>query len=140
METILCSDCKSEKLLDEFYDHPATASGKLGRCKECHKSRVRANRAKNRVYYARYDKSRNQTEARKSRKLEYDRRRPIEKKRAANAVHNALRDGRIFRKPCEVCGSEKSEAHHADYSKPLDVQWLCFKHHREVHGQVVISE
>lgn len=41
--------------------------------------------------------------------------------------------GKIPKLPCEVCGSEKSEAHHNDYTKPLEVRWLCLKHHREHH-------
>lgn len=44
----------------------------------------------------------------------------------------SMRDNHLVRKPCEVCG-EKAEAHHDDYAKPLDVRWLCFKHHREWH-------
>ena len=51
-------------------------------------------------------------------------------------VLNAIRDGKMERLSCEVCGA-KAQAHHDDYSKPLDVRWLCFKHHREHHGQIV---
>lgn len=39
--------------------------------------------------------------------------------------------GKIKRQPCEVCGAMPTEAHHPDYSKPLDVEWLCPTHHRE---------
>lgn len=30
------------------------------------------------------------------------------------------------------CGG-KIQAHHSDYSKPLDVLWVCHRHHRAVH-------
>jgi hypothetical protein len=39
-----------------------------------------------------------------------------------------------LRQPCEKCGYHKSQAHHHDYSKPLDVNWLCFACHRKEHG------
>lgn len=44
-----------------------------------------------------------------------------------------IRRGKINREPCEVCGS-KAEAHHDDYSKPLQVKWLCRKHHMKLHA------
>lgn len=56
-----------------------------------------------------------------------------EKRRAQWTVANALRDKRLFRQPCEVCGEEEVQAHHSDYSRPLDVRWLCRKHHMELH-------
>lgn len=40
-----------------------------------------------------------------------------------------LRRGKIQRGPCAVCGEESVEAHHEDYSKPLEVVWLCRRHH-----------
>jgi hypothetical protein len=43
-----------------------------------------------------------------------------------------IRRGKVKRQPCEVCG-RKAEAHHTDYSKPLEVRWLCTRHHRELH-------
>ncbi len=45
-----------------------------------------------------------------------------------------VKRGKIKKGNCEVCSSDKNvEAHHDDYSKPLDVRWLCRKHHRELH-------
>jgi hypothetical protein len=46
----------------------------------------------------------------------------------------AIREGALTRKTCEVCGDPKSEGHHEDYSKPLDVVWLCRWHHTLAHG------
>lgn len=52
---------------------------------------------------------------------------------AHREVNGALAHGEIERLPCEICGREKAEAHHCDYSKPLEVMWLCKKHHAEWH-------
>lgn len=56
-----------------------------------------------------------------------------EKRRAQFVIGNAIRDGKIKRPTtCEVCGSQgRVEAHHPDYGKPLEVQWLCTKCHGE---------
>jgi hypothetical protein len=48
-------------------------------------------------------------------------------------VAYALRSGRLHRQPCEVCSSERVQAHHDDYSKPLEVRWLCRPHHQKHH-------
>jgi hypothetical protein len=57
-----------------------------------------------------------------------------EKKRAHDAVERALRRGELVRGPCEVKGCQnRSEAHHDDYSQPLQVRWLCRAHHKEAH-------
>lgn len=55
------------------------------------------------------------------------------KGRARNVLNYALRRGEIARLPCQVCGNEKVQAHHDDYSKPLDVRWLCVEHHIALH-------
>lgn len=55
------------------------------------------------------------------------------KANASNKINNAIRAGKMTRDPCEVCGNPKSEGHHDDYSKPLEVRWLCKKHHTEHH-------
>lgn len=54
---------------------------------------------------------------------------------ARYAVHAAIDDGTLVRLPCEMCGDPKTDAHHDDYSRPLDVRWLCRRHHGEAHRQ-----
>ena len=56
-----------------------------------------------------------------------------ERVRAREKVLYALKRGKLMRQPCEVCGETKTQAHHDDYSKPLEVRWLCKKHHDEFH-------
>ena len=62
---------------------------------------------------------------------------PLEEKRkriyARSVSNHAIRDGKLKREPCEACGNPKSEAHHHDYNKPLDVEWLCKKCHFQEH-------
>lgn len=55
-----------------------------------------------------------------------------EKLAAHLAVAYALRKGKLVRQPC-WCGNQESQAHHPDYSKKLEVIWLCQKHHKELH-------
>lgn len=58
---------------------------------------------------------------------------------AHNAVQKALMRGKLSKWPvCSVpdCCETKLEAHHADYSRPLDVIWLCNRHHVAVHNMV----
>ncbi len=51
-----------------------------------------------------------------------------QKAKARSAVSHAIRDGRLHKEPCH-CGETNIQGHHKDYSKPLDVEWLCKKHH-----------
>jgi hypothetical protein len=47
----------------------------------------------------------------------------------------AVQVGKLARRPCEICGStERVEKHHDDYTKPLNVRWLCKQHHMELHN------
>lgn len=56
-----------------------------------------------------------------------------EQKRARDVVFRAKRNGTLKPQPCEVCRDEEVHAHHDDYSKPLEVRWLCRRHHGQTH-------
>lgn len=51
-------------------------------------------------------------------------------------IKAALLSGKLKRENCIICNTKKSEAHHEDYGKPLDVIWLCRNHHKELHRNV----
>lgn len=59
-------------------------------------------------------------------------RNPI-KNKAHRLVAKAIRKGELEKKPCEHCGKTEVQAHHDDYTKPLDVKWLCKIHHVITH-------
>jgi hypothetical protein len=61
------------------------------------------------------------------------------KKKARNMVIARVAAGTLARGNCEVCGEPEAQAHHDDYAKPLDVRWLCNKHHREHHGEQIAA-
>jgi hypothetical protein len=54
---------------------------------------------------------------------------------ARSDLHHAIESGVISRQPCEVCGLIPAEAHHDDYTKPLEVRWLCRCHHGALHAR-----
>ncbi len=54
---------------------------------------------------------------------------------AGTMVALARQRGTLVQQPCEICGKPETVAHHDDYSKPLDVRWLCRAHHQEWHRE-----
>ena len=56
---------------------------------------------------------------------------------ARQVVKEALKSGKLQRQPCEECKALRSHAHHEDYQRPLDVNWLCCKHHAMRHWKPV---
>jgi hypothetical protein len=126
---ITCTICGDLKPFDSF--RLTFGNGYVGRysfCKDCEntKSRLR-NRG------ARYKrKQKRTTEKNRQYTINYRAKYP-ERVKADSKLRWAIRIGRIIREPCEVCGSTNSQAHHEDYSKPLEVKWLCPLHHGQVH-------
>lgn len=51
------------------------------------------------------------------------------KRSARSKVSNEIRSGRLQRLPCEKCLATPADAHHHDYSKPLEIVWLCRRCH-----------
>lgn len=101
------------------------ADGHLNKCKTCVKIRVNAHRELNIDRIRAWDRSR-----KKQRSLKPY---PKNQRDASVKINRAIRDGKISRKPCVICGKAKAEGHHQDYSKPYDVIWLCPEHHRRLH-------
>ena len=148
-----CRKCGETKALDGFYAHPAGLEGVAEKCKECHKTAMRKNRAAKVDYYRKYDQQRFQNDPRVKKRHERYRATDAGKtamnrsrqkwdknnkhKRAAHIIlGNAVRNGKVLKpNKCEQCGAKPNriEGHHSDYAKPLDVTWLCRKCHVEAH-------
>jgi hypothetical protein len=133
-----CSKCGSIKPESEFYKDERTPDGLKCQCKKCHcqtsiktrdedKKRDANKRYMRRAVAGNPDKFRAQWKNRKKP--------DVEKKAARAALNAAVRAGRIVRPDiCPLCGAEaRITAHHSDYSKPLDVEWLCYECHGRRH-------
>lgn len=134
-----CFKCNNTLPLTEFYKHSGMKSGYLGKCKKCTRKDVTEHRAKNIDKIREYDKQRAKLPHRKLIAQQISKAWRNEDKRRMkchNALSRAVLNGSVVRMPCEVCGSEKSHAHHDDYDKPLNVMWLCAIHHKERHKQL----
>lgn len=133
---IICRICGGRKALSDFYPRQVRACGTVGLCKECTKRRVRLRAATNPDVQA-YDRRRAKLPHRREKSALVSsqwRRENPQAYKAQTALGNAIRDGKIARQPCEVCGDPRTHAHHADYAKPLDVRWLCALHHHRLHA------
>ena len=146
-----CFKCHRILPMSEYYKHKAMSDGHLGKCKECTKSDVAKHRQENLEKVREYDRIRASEPHRMEAKREYMKRpRPREIKQAFTrkrrreepgymSAHNrlirAVYSGKIKRpKSCGSCGKRCTPSgHHDDYSKPLDVLWLCSKCHRARH-------
>ena len=124
-----------------FYKHPKMADGYVNKCKECNKKDVRKNRLDKIDYYREYDTARSKTKERKKLNNKCSRRyRELNQiKRAAHIlVGNAVRDGKLEKKyECSECGKTDCviHGHHDDYTKPLEVRWLCSVCHSKWHKE-----
>lgn len=63
-----------------------------------------------------------------------------EKQSARLAVRMAIVRGDLIRGLCVKCGDADTQGHHEDYSKALDVVWLCRPHHEERHRELRLME
>ncbi len=129
-----CFKCKIKLPLSEFYKHKQMKGGYLNKCKKCTKHDVSVHRIENIEKIRKYDRERGN---RQSASYLHDYRNKYPNKyKAHNMVNNAIRDRKIFRKPCHVCGEDKRiHAHHDDYMQPLNVTWMCPACHSQWHQE-----
>ena len=127
-----CFKCHRVLPLGDFYKHKQMADGHLNKCKGCTKSDSTRHRNENLEAVREYDRSRGNRQSPEY--LSKYRAKYPKKHKAESMVNNAIRDGKLFKEPCVICGStEKIHGHHDDYEKPLNVRWMCAAHHHQWH-------
>ena len=107
----VCRYCGSSRPTYDFGPRKGGRNGLKSYCKQCEATRRRDYRA---TMSCRGTKT--------------------DKQNAYREYRAAIKSGELQRGPCSVCGTTVNvHGHHPDYSKPLDVVWLCSKHHCEEH-------
>lgn len=126
-----CCVCKQIKPISNFSKRVRSKDGFEYRCKSCINERI------SRYYESNLEKAALKKQKLKNRNSELSkkyRQQHPDRNTSLKIFGKAKRIGSVKMEPCRVCGENKSEGHHPDYNHPLDVVWLCRKHHREVHA------
>jgi hypothetical protein len=121
-----CFKCGRALPLGEFYRHPMMGDGHLGKCKDCAKRDVRANRDARLEQYRAYDRSRPRRESPSGSAFSKKTRR----------LHAAALRAHPIPQPCAKCGAPGAHRHHPDYSKPTLIEWLCTGCHGREHSRL----
>jgi len=140
-----CKPCKRWKPDSEFHRQKRRRNGLSWACKKCHNLHA----AKTRDKYKALLVTRRYRERNLERVREFDRKnkRKNNKKYPINPLKRSARQkawysvstGKLTRpKVCSGCGNRESSkfklnAHHRDYKKPLEIEWLCTKCHGILH-------
>jgi len=133
-----CSCCEQSKPFSEYQVRKASQDGFTSSCKSCLKSRDAIRYVKEREYRSLRRKEYMSTpegKAAHSRATTAWKDKNAVRRAAHVILGNAVKNGKIKKQPCWVCG-EKAVAHHPDYDRPLDVVWLCQHHHKKTHSLI----
>ena len=118
-----CSKCGDEKSLYDFSPDKRRTLGRQSSCKQCMIDWKTANKEA---------VAKSQQKSGKKKRMKWP-----EKEKAKHAVNYAIKMSKITKPDyCENCFAKgRVEGHHEEYSKLLDVKWLCRRCHFEVHNK-----
>lgn len=129
-----CSRCEVTLAADAFYRDKA---GKLSaQCVECSRRTALKWRYENHERSMTAKKAWSQRPEVKARRAAQERgrkHRHPEKFAARELIKGAIKRGELARQPCKECGDPRSTAHHHDYNKPMEIEWLCYRCHGIEH-------
>ncbi len=139
----LCKQCGGEFPLSLFPKSKPGKDGHKNQCKGCVKKRLVKYFKENKDRIQAVTKVYRSTEQGKSASYKGHQKQKLkfpEKIKARQRVNDYLRRGKGEKFPCCICGNIKSQGHHENYDKPLNVIWLCPKHHTAAHKLQKIGE
>ena len=141
-----CIACGRNKSISEFNCNAARRDGFMSMCRICASAYQSSYRRtpEFRAYRREYMKKYRKTSKGKVTLVEADEKwksRNVAAVIAHKKVLNEIRYGRLARPDrCEECGNGGPlVAHHLDYSKPINVEWLCNLCHTARHEKLVVG-
>ncbi len=135
--TKTCTKCNVSKPVGAFTTHAGCRMGVRPDCKDCRTLILRrwseANPEKTLGYQRAYREANREKKNACAKKWQ---KQHLSATQAHGKVAHAIKDGRLVRpKACPRCGNPSHlHAHHADYARPLDVEWLCSRCHKRLHA------
>lgn len=169
-KTRKCKVCGQELPITEFYKHAGYPDTKCKKCaikytKEYNKQHREEKREYRKKYYqknkehliqknkewVKNNRDAHRENCRRSNKKHYEERLDYNTKYRKNnpdkyyahgKISSAIQQGKIIKpNQCEICGAEgRVEAHHNDYSKPMEIIWCCKKCHYKLDEQRRLNE
>ena len=148
--TRFCRGCEDHLPYDAFQRDGGKTTGLRSRCRDCCKAGQYRYRRTQKYVEWRKGRVANPEINERVKRVISDRyyrtkgKRPIQpvgriKRKAQSLVQQAVLRGELVRPDtCELCRKPDDliEAHHYDYSEPLEVQWLCKSCHAGLHGAI----
>jgi len=121
-KVVVCRNCDNLRKREARKADPSKGREANKRWRYANPKKFLAQRQRYRKKYA----------AKKAEQTKEYRKKYPEREYAYNVVEYALEKGRMQRpKECSMCQREaKLCAHHDDYSKPLDIKWVCGRCHK----------
>lgn len=148
-----CTKCGVKELEEDFSKDRRAKDGLRGQCKICDATDYQSNRVERLKYQRGYRQSHSVERTGQQRRYSQSPKGKVshcrsnrnycenhpEKVKAIKAVNRAIKSGKLVRSlTCEECGlPAETQGHHEDYSKYLDVNWLCVPCHIELHRGVL---
>lgn len=138
--TKICSMCRKELPTEAFRSNAARRDGLHSSCRLCEKARLRGDSAALERKQAR-DRAREELRAPRRRTGRRESRKDPLHARVRRKLQRAAQAGKVVRPDaCSQCDAVGPvEGHHADYGRPLDVEWLCPACHGQRHRKYPID-
>ena len=134
--SLVCYKCDKESPVENFTKNCQQPDGYLHICKDCLRPELRAQYYRSRERRIAAMKEYQSTE--KGKQVQRDSTQRMsekypEKLACREQTKKLINKGELTKLPCEICGYEKVQCHHEDYTKPERVRWLCTEHHKILH-------